>query len=154
MWCDEWLWLWFWSCFCNWKVCPNEENSHPLDILQIKFLVLPRRQGNQFCNSATAHSLWDPTYKVSQKKWCVSLLQQQANAPFFWGHPVAVVAYLHLHLHECFFVHHENTILQQMSLYLSCWRPPMTSSLYNQPSRYLSLAPTLTPYSAFQTRLH
>ena len=24
------------------------------------------------------------TCRVSQKKWCVSLLQQQANAPFFW----------------------------------------------------------------------
>ena len=27
-------------------------------------------------------------YRVSQKKWCVSLLLQQANAPFFLGYPV------------------------------------------------------------------
>ena len=24
------------------------------------------------------------SYRVSPKKWCVSLLLQQANAPFFW----------------------------------------------------------------------
>ena len=28
-------------------------------------------------------------YRVSHKKWCVSLLLQQANAPFFLGHPVS-----------------------------------------------------------------